>query len=120
MQTIADRIELMLAERRITKAELAKKSGVPKQTIQSIIEVPNRSPRADTIQKLAVTLDVDHSWLATGKHSKSKELTDITEQDRDDIAQALEDAIAERGLTRKIGAAEKSALIAAFVAKLQG
>lgn len=86
-----------------------------KSTLQSVMDTPNRSPRAQTIQKLADALEVDHTWLATGKHSKAKSLS--SKQDYNDVAQALEDELREKGI--KLGAAEKATLIAGFLERLQ-
>jgi len=117
MQTIADRIELMLAERHLTKAELARRAGLRKSTLQSVMDTPNRSPRAQTIEKLAAALGVDHTWLATGKHPRSKDLLALSKEGENRIAQALEDAIKERGVT--LGPADKAALIAGFLEKIR-
>jgi transcriptional regulator with XRE-family HTH domain len=66
MNTIADRILLRCKDMEITPAELARRAKVPKTTLQSILDTPNRSPRGDTVDKLARALGVDHSWLAVG------------------------------------------------------
>lgn len=117
MKSIGDRIEEMLAERRLTRAELARRAHMRRSTLQSIMETPNRSPRADTIQKLAMALDVDHTWLATGRHSSQKDLAVLTEDDRNAIAQALTDAIQKKAPS--LGAAARAALISEFLTLLE-
>lgn len=66
MNTIAERILLRCKEMEITPAELARRAKVPKTTLQSILDTPNRSPRGNTVEKLAQALNVEHSWLAVG------------------------------------------------------
>jgi transcriptional regulator with XRE-family HTH domain len=67
MKTLVDRIEAVLELRQSNKGELARRSGVPKTTIQSIMENPTRSPRGDTLERIADALKVDLAWLQTGR-----------------------------------------------------
>lgn len=98
----------MLAERRLTRAELARRAHVSKTTLQDIIDIPNRSPTARTIQKLARALEVSHEWLATGRISSQKTLAAFTPEDRDTIARALSDAIQKKA--PHLGPAVRAAL----------
>lgn len=57
METVADRLRRLRAERFVSQAELAEKSGVGTTTIARI-ELGQVVPRAATVRKLAAALDV--------------------------------------------------------------
>ena len=78
MSSLADRIEQKLRALKWSKAELARRASMNKTTLQSILDTPNRSPRSDTISKLADALGVSFTWLATGDDQKKSPAPAVT------------------------------------------
>ena len=60
--TANERIKQIRSHRRLTSGELAAKAGVSKAEI-SLIERQMRSPKTDTLQKVAAALEVSTSYL---------------------------------------------------------
>lgn len=88
-------------------------AGLSKDAIRNILRGTSESPRDITLRKLAKVLQCTPDYL-TGQSNQV--LKDMAPDDRNAIAQALEDAMAERGI--KLGAGDKAALIARFLEKL--
>jgi transcriptional regulator with XRE-family HTH domain len=64
METVADRLRRLRAERYVSQAELAEQSGVGAATIARI-ELGMVKPRAGTVRKLAQALEVKPAELMT-------------------------------------------------------
>lgn len=63
MTTISERLDQALRTRRMSPAQLAKKSKVSEGAISNILAERRVSPRRETITKLAVPLGVPVAWL---------------------------------------------------------
>lgn len=56
------------------ESELARKSGVPRQTINKVTSGEIKSPRAEILEPMASALGVTIDWLVTGKELKSQQI----------------------------------------------
>lgn len=61
----------------LTVRDLAKLTNIPEGTITNILSGKTENPSFDTIQKLAIALDADISYIIGG--SKIEELTNVSE-----------------------------------------
>lgn len=66
METIGERLRTARLRRVLTQQELQARSGILEVTI-SRIENGHHQPRASTVRKLAVALDVTAEWLMFGE-----------------------------------------------------
>jgi SOS-response transcriptional repressor LexA len=64
-----DRLQSELEAKGWTKAELARRSGVPYDSVNKYLRGSIDQPRGDTIDKLADALEVDRLWLKEGVRS---------------------------------------------------
>lgn len=60
------RLRDCLAEKNMSAAELARRSGVPKESVYKYLQAGIAQPRGDTIDRLAKVLEVDRLWLKEG------------------------------------------------------
>lgn len=65
--SIGDRLMHAIHEKGWSSTELARRAGVPQPTVHRIGSGASRSPRHETIFKLAKALGVSEEWLWTGK-----------------------------------------------------
>lgn len=116
--TLSDRLR-DVAKRVGSVSELARKSGVPDQTIRNYI-TRGSGPPADVLEKLAVAAGVSTTWLISGAGPREREEA-LTEEERIErlaravqtvvrrhkkevsIERALEIATAYRGLEKELG-----------------
>ncbi|MBL4802816.1 MAG: helix-turn-helix transcriptional regulator [Emcibacter sp.] len=66
METWNERLKRSLEGKFKSVAEFARHSGVPKDSIHKYIKNGVNQPRGDTLDRLAVSLDVDLLWLKEG------------------------------------------------------
>jgi transcriptional regulator with XRE-family HTH domain len=66
MSTIADRLEEVRGKRGVSRRGLAADAGVSGGLVAQIERGAIKSPRGETIEKLAKALNVDAGWLLTG------------------------------------------------------
>ncbi len=62
---IVEKIKMMMEEKDITRAELAKGADIPYTTIDGIIKRNNESIRFPALKKLAIFFDVSMEYLIT-------------------------------------------------------
>ena len=58
MKTIGDKIKKLIQEKDMTQEELARKADIPYATLLKIVNGSVQNPTVNTMQKLAVALDV--------------------------------------------------------------
>jgi len=51
----------------INRAELSRRSGVPEGQLSKIVNGHTKSPRGETLSKIAKALEVQEGWLITGE-----------------------------------------------------
>lgn len=66
MQTIADRIRLLLEHQGRSAREVSLAAGKSTSLVQNILKQKGKSPRGDTISRLAAALGADEAWLLSG------------------------------------------------------
>lgn len=66
---ISDNIAILLAEKRMTQAELANRAGITKSLVSQIM-LCKRTPRTSTLQKVADALEVPMADLAKVRREK--------------------------------------------------
>lgn len=72
LETINDRIKLMIEREKLTVGTFAKRCGVPDSTIRSLM-TKDRRPGYDLIVKMIQTIDrpwCDANWLVMGQEPK--------------------------------------------------
>jgi SOS-response transcriptional repressor LexA len=74
VQTIGDRVRLMLESNRMTQTELAKKAGVTQAMVSSLVN--NQQETSKRLPEIAAALGVTSDWLATGTGPKTSRLAD--------------------------------------------
>ena len=67
--TVGIRLKQARDKRKLTMAALGVKAGVGASTINNI-EKGKKVPRGDTVELLAIALDVDPAWLLFGTGNK--------------------------------------------------
>ena len=96
-ETFNDRLERLLADKKMQKKELAEKIGVSQNGI-STWKATGVIPRADIAIKIAKELDVSVEYLVTGELSEVKnnrlalQIASLSE-DKQKIIKALADAL---------------------------
>lgn len=85
----ADRIELLMAENKLTKAEFANSLSLSRQTISNYLN-DKRSPDSEVLLRIAQKYDVSVDWLLC--------LTDMRKQNRN-----FQDACVTLGISEKMG-----------------
>lgn len=65
LQNLAERLEKLLKERKLSNSELARRSGITRETIGQMLKA-RFDPRLETIVQLAKFLEVSPSYLAFG------------------------------------------------------
>lgn len=65
-----ERINLLIQQKGITAAELARRSGVHEKTIYKYLDGKTNNPRGDTLHRIARTLDVSEVFLRYGEPSR--------------------------------------------------
>jgi transcriptional regulator with XRE-family HTH domain len=68
MDTIAERIDLALSKRGLSKRQAARESGIAKGWLSNAIN----DPKVSTLEKLAEALRVPPEWLAFGSGKEPK------------------------------------------------
>lgn len=58
MKTIGDKIKKLIQEKDMTQEELARKADIPYATLLKIVNGSVQNPTVNTMQKLAVALEV--------------------------------------------------------------
>lgn len=67
--SVGPRLRLARDKRKLSMQELSDKAGVAASTINHI-EKGEKQPRGDTIERLAIALEVDPCWLLYGTGNK--------------------------------------------------
>jgi len=65
--SLSDRIKYALNRTGLTQTELANRVGVTKGSVSNWVTGRNLSIRSEIFDQVASALNVDHTWLATGK-----------------------------------------------------
>lgn len=78
-RTFAERIQFILDEEDISQAELARRIGVTRATVNEWLSTRSQSPRADALFRIEDRLGYSARWLATGREPIRLKRLDPTE-----------------------------------------
>ncbi len=81
--SLAERLQNLLKEQKLTEADLGKQAGVSQQAINKIVKGNTQKPRH--LVAIAAALQVDPIWLLTGI-GPSKQITNYEQQKLHDLA----------------------------------
>lgn len=80
MSEISSRIDNLLTQKQLTRAELARAIDIPVTTIKSWIR--GSVPSAEAAYKISQYLGVTVEWLVTGEEKNDCQKIDISEEER--------------------------------------
>ena len=96
------RLTLSLKRRGWTRAELAKRSGVP---FRDLVRYRGTPPKDAILDRIALALDVEPEWLRVGERANGTVRSSITQADREQSAFSLAVQTADRWETELFGKA---------------
>ncbi len=108
MSLLSDRIKIALDHSGLTPAELARRSGVKRQSVNDWIHGGTKRISGEALLKAAAALGVSAAWLASGKGQMLDRRAQIPPEDQEQLNRlaALYLSADEKGKTLIAGVAE--------------
>lgn len=101
MNTIHERIELLINTLNLNKNSFAKAVGTSATVIQNILGPRQSKPGFDLLSKIAETFDINSDWLLLGQGSMLKEQEQPhQEKQPSELLQRFEEIVAENALLK--------------------
>lgn len=86
MATLGERLKGVMQDHGWSEGELSRRSGLKQPTIHRIISGESKDPRQGNIEKLAFALNVDATWLRSGKGESERQASNVAPvQNKDNV-----------------------------------